>query len=755
MRPRLRFALGGALALLLLLGLASVALAHAELLGSDPADGAALERAPERVQLFFSEPIEPEFFALQVFAADRQRVDRGDARIAPTDARVLETGLREVGPGRYTVVWRAVSLDGHVVRGSFTFAVGAGASPGPPLALDLPAEGAPFALEAAARWLTFLGTFLLLGGFAFLPLVLGPVLRDLAPAGAGLEAALQRRWLWLAWAALALLLAVSFVALLFQAASAAGLPLGEVLGSRAVSRLLVGTRYGALWVVRVLLLLGLAGVLAWLAVGPGAGGRWRWWVGAALSAAVLLTISASGHASAQPGSTVLAVLADWAHLLAGGLWVGGLVQLGLALPAALARADPDARRRLLATLVPRFSWLAGSSVAVLALTGAVAALTYVPSPTALLDTPYGAALSGKLLIVAPLLALGAINLLALRPRLRRAGRPAAKTGDDPGARRLFRALVLGEVALAAGVLAATAVLTGLPPASSLPLEGRPFAAEQHTASYAVTLEVRPNQAGDNLLAVELLDHQGQPVTSAGPVRLTLEMLDMEMGAREVELPAVGPGRFEVRGGYLTMPGHWQAEVTIAGRGSAEGARFAFVVGQAPGANRPAFSPGRVVLLALGPQTLFALVALAGAALLVRGAGRRRPRRRMALTLAALLLATGLGTGGASLASAYWRSLPNPVPADAASLARGEQVYQANCAGCHGLGGRGDGPAGIGLRPPPADFRVHLAAGHTDRELFEWVTNGVAGTAMPAWGDRLSEQERWDVINYVRALAAQP
>src|SRR5687768_17512309 len=76
--------------MLLFLALVATASAHAELLGSDPADGAALDTAPTRVQLFFSEPIEPEFFALQVYAADRSRVDRNDARISPTDARTLE-----------------------------------------------------------------------------------------------------------------------------------------------------------------------------------------------------------------------------------------------------------------------------------------------------------------------------------------------------------------------------------------------------------------------------------------------------------------------------------------------------------------------------------------------------------------------------------------------------------------------------------------------------------------------------------------
>jgi mono/diheme cytochrome c family protein len=77
------------------------------------------------------------------------------------------------------------------------------------------------------------------------------------------------------------------------------------------------------------------------------------------------------------------------------------------------------------------------------------------------------------------------------------------------------------------------------------------------------------------------------------------------------------------------------------------------------------------------------------------------------------------------------------------------VYEANCVVCHGETGRGDGPAAAGLRPQPADFRVHLAAGHTDGQLFDWITNGVAGTSMPAFRDQLTEEERWHVLNFIR------
>lgn len=726
-------------------------LAHAELVGSEPADGSVTEQAPQRVRLHFSEPIEPDFFALEVYASDRARVDAGNARIAPDDPRVLEVDLRPLANGTYTVVWRALSLDSHVVRGTFAFGVGSGTTPAPALDLGLTAAGAPFLLEAAVRWFTFLTAFVLLGAFTFPLLILAAALRQSGLTMETLEPGYSRALRLTAWLALAGLLVASFIALVLQAASAAGVPLDQVFAGHAVTRVLTATRYGVLWLLRVVVLISIAGVLAWLSLSP-TPGRGPLWVGAVLAALALLTFSAAGHASALPEATPLAILADWIHLLAGAVWIGGLVQFALVL-GRCRTLEATVRRRLLGALVPRFSRVALVSVALVIATGLRATLQYIPSADALLDTPYGAALSGKLILVGMLLAFAAVNLLALRPRLSR-GSPAPRGAERE--RRLFTGMVLAEILLAVLVLASTGILTGLAPAST-EAPARPFSETRQTPSYAVTFAVTPNQAGENRLSVSISDARGVPAAQVRAVHLTLTMQDMEMGSRELDLDPGGPGLFEARGSALSMAGHWRADLRIAGAQGEEQTSFAFVVGQAPGANRPVLSPGRIVLLALNARLLLTLVALGGAAALYLRALdlRQRQARRQTGLLAAGLLALGLVLGSVTVVDAYQRSLPNPIPADAASLERGRQVYEANCVACHGEQGRGDGPAGLALRPRPADFRVHMAAGHTDQELFNWVSNGVEGTAMPAFRDTLSERERWDVINYIRTFAGQP
>jgi len=107
-------------ALLLAPGLAA---AHAFLDRSDPRVGHTLETSPPAVRIWFDGQIEPVFSTIRVENADRQRVDKRDARVSPQDATLLEVGLPPLPPGRYRVFWSIVARDGHRTEGDFTFRV--------------------------------------------------------------------------------------------------------------------------------------------------------------------------------------------------------------------------------------------------------------------------------------------------------------------------------------------------------------------------------------------------------------------------------------------------------------------------------------------------------------------------------------------------------------------------------------------------------------------------------------------------------
>lgn len=83
--------------------------------------------------------------------------------------------------------------------------------------------------------------------------------------------------------------------------------------------------------------------------------------------------------------------------------------------------------------------------------------------------------------------------------------------------------------------------------------------------------------------------------------------------------------------------------------------------------------------------------------------------------------------------------------------QGKPIFEARCASCHGLHGRGDGPQAPFLSPRPASLISAGTSVKTDVELFAIINNGKPRTAMPAWKDALDEQERRDVLAYIRTL----
>lgn len=96
---------------------------------------------------------------------------------------------------------------------------------------------------------------------------------------------------------------------------------------------------------------------------------------------------------------------------------------------------------------------------------------------------------------------------------------------------------------------------------------------------------------------------------------------------------------------------------------------------------------------------------------------------------------------------------NPVVADASSLAKGKELYAQECMSCHGPTGKGDGPAVKDLEKHPGDLSGAMTQSHTDGALFYKISEG--RKPMPALGEKLSEDQRWAVVNYIRTLAAGP
>jgi mono/diheme cytochrome c family protein len=97
--------------------------------------------------------------------------------------------------------------------------------------------------------------------------------------------------------------------------------------------------------------------------------------------------------------------------------------------------------------------------------------------------------------------------------------------------------------------------------------------------------------------------------------------------------------------------------------------------------------------------------------------------------------------------------PNPVPANANTLAVAQKLYAANCQTCHGESGRGDGPGGAALEKKPADLGACIKANNeTDGSLFWKISEG--RSPMVSWKGSLTETQRWELVNYIKTFAGK-
>jgi len=121
-----------------------------------------------------------------------------------------------------------------------------------------------------------------------------------------------------------------------------------------------------------------------------------------------------------------------------------------------------------------------------------------------------------------------------------------------------------------------------------------------------------------------------------------------------------------------------------------------------------------------------------------------------LLFVSLLLVSGAPAQEVWVVPDEARAVENPVALTDEALAAGEKAYGARCASCHGGLGRGDGRAPRCIKPAPADFATVEARDRmTDGEIFFKITEGKK--PMPGMARTLSDEERWQVVHYVRTL----
>ena len=408
--------------------------AHAFLIGSTPTWGGMVEQAPHQLRLVFSENVVPRYARVTV-AGPRGQDLGGPPSVT---GQVVEVSMRGGRGGSYTVRWRMVaSDDGHATEGVYSFGVRVKpVAPAPVKGLDVPV--APQVLA----WLQFVGVALAGGMLVFRALVLAPSRRVLGEAGAR-EARVATA---VAAAGAVVALHAGLLGFLVGAYPIVGGGISGLVNTQ-IEPIRAGTHLGQAWTLMTFAWLGLLMLLVGAWVSPARRERLL----AATGVLGLLIAFGISWASHPDSRGTLALLADYGHLVAAALWVGGVVAITIMVAKArtLPRSTRDAvaRRSIL-----RFSQLALPTVVAVGLFGIYLAIRELPSPSALFSTGYGVMLLIKTGIVLGALALGAYHRRFVVPRIAN-GAPAAS----------IRSTIVFEMGLLLVVLALAATLSQAAP----------------------------------------------------------------------------------------------------------------------------------------------------------------------------------------------------------------------------------------------------------------------------------------------------
>ncbi|MCC7447644.1 MAG: FixH family protein [Anaerolineae bacterium] len=722
--------------------------AHGYILRSIPQDQAVVSRAPSRIQIWFSESLEPRFSTLTLTNDKGEDIPLQDSGVVPNNPAQLAGRIPTTLPdGAYIVTMRiAFASDGHVITERMIFWVGQRTG-------TLSAAGATTAstqdaipLEVVWRILTLIPLMVLFGVCVLYAGVLLPAWGNQRYTAGGLAPRVLARLTWLIGIMIGVALGGCVLALFQQSMSLFAADIGTILRNGSWAVALNGTQFGDTLKLRFALLILMAaiqGASLFLAPRQPILVTPLWGTNLMIGGLLLGTMSAGSHVAGSTLWPVQSVVVDWLHLLANSAWIGGLLALAVTLPVALAPLNPAERQAALLAVLRRFSMIGMLAVGLLIATGVYSAALFVYQPSDLTTTNYGRTLIGKVLLVVPLLLFGLYHHLSVTR-----GRLAGLAQRFRLSERVTTLLssVRFESAIGVGVILIAALLTATPPPVPADARGNVEAPNQTltVSGLQVKLSIDPGAAGPNTYEVTLL-RDGQPITGA-QVNLRLVHPALDKRSALVRLDDTGNGTYFGAGLDLERPGDWQALVDLAAANQGD-VRAAFnwpVLSAAPDLNTRQPTP-------LNWLSALAVIGVL-AVWMWPGTGKLRTvniRREvvalagMAVVITVVLVAVGAWfLNDAAVRTDKLRNptpvVANPVLADQGSIAAGQQVYEARCAACHGPNGAGDGSQAAA---PPPDLRRRLPT-RRDEDLFKVIPH--AGEAP------LSDAERWNAINYLRS-----
>jgi copper transport protein len=579
------------LALVALLAGAAPVSAHTNFVASEPPDSAVLTGSPATVVLEFDRLVAIPLATVSLVDAEGHAHPVSGLSVQPGHPTGLVVALPHLPRDAYRLSYEVRDLvDLHLTSGSLVFGAGAAAS----LPAGTSSASPPRPSEVVLQWLGYTGLFVLLGGLV-VGLRVVPRCLDRADPATPL---LQRRLARLALLGVAGSLVAEAGLLLLHVAD-----IGWSWG--ALRTVLVDSGFGHRWIGVTAVLLGLPPVLR-SRLRPAAA------VACALAVTECVLLGISGHTGDSASPSVVGIAVRSVHLLAAGIWAGGIVALIVAWTALRRlRVAPGTGARLLRG----FGGVAAAGLLGAGVTGLLLAGSQVETVTALLATTYGTVLVAKVVL---LLGLGGLGLRHARVGNRRR---AAASGAS---QRLPRTLPVEAVGAVAVVLLASFLGASSPPRGA---EFRPAPPATPTAlnrtvdDLVVGVSIKPNRPGRNLLALDVLQ-------TRFPARAPVQAVSVQVGTPRGDVVlATRPSGTHYDAGALDLaaPGALALRVTVQRPGlPAVELALPWVVDAPPPARHPTVLSDAP--LALPAEALAGgVTALGGGVALAAALRRRRPR----------------------------------------------------------------------------------------------------------------------------------
>ena len=713
--------------------------AHGYIVRAIPENRAVFQYPPPRMQYWFSEGLEPEFSEINVRDQNGNVVATGG--VDENNTTLLAVRLPpDLVDGAYIVELRpAFASDGHVVAESRVFFIGeeVGAVAGQG------ASTGAVPLEVVWRAIVLTSTMLLLGAFTLYAIVLIPAWgSEKYPAGL-LPPRVMGRLNVIVGVTLAVVFAGNILALIQQTMVFFNIGFTQALNPDFWSLVRIGSRFGDIWNFRMLFLTVVALMFAASLYFRGSQpetARAFWVANAWMMILIVGSFSVLSHAAGSLMWPWPGIVSDWLHALAVGFWAGGLAALVLVLPVALAPYEGEPRRLALLAVLRRFSRVAAAAVVIVIATGLLNASIWVRGVEEA-QSGFGASLSLKAILAGLLVGTGALHHIALRPE--------RYHGLETWFRRVagFRFSLRLEAFLALVVLASAGLLSATPvPVPTFANQSQDIeapSADLTVNNLTLTMGVSPGGPGVN--TYDLVFTQGNQRVEGLTAHLTMVNPARDWRSPDQVAEPVEPGLYVTVGDEIDRDGGWWALVDVGAENGLK-TRFAFAWEiDADAAIIQSIKPNPVNLLALllvfvaitwvlypsarwvyhkldlQPVTLAVTVSVIVVTVVLIGFGYRvvnQSRRRYDETLNPL------------------PNVVNTVLPSQQSLDRGAALYERHC---------------INWQTVPRDFnalRDRLPRTQDD-DLYAATIDGWRG--LPPCEGGLTDEERWDVVNYFRTL----